>query len=85
MAGQITANDLKIKGIGAIDEIAAGNEEVVISVRGKRKYVVLPLDRYNQLREYELDAAIRESERDIAEGKFFSGSIEDHLKRVGNV
>jgi len=85
LAGQITANDLKVKGIGAIDEMAADNEEVIISVRGRRKYVVLPLDKYNQLREYELDAAIQESRQDIAEGKFFSGSIEDHLKRVGNV
>ena len=85
MAGQITANDLKVKGITAIDEIVTSSTEVIITVRGRQKYVILPIDEYNQLREFELDAAIQESKRDIKEGKFYTGTIEEHLKRVRNV
>jgi hypothetical protein len=33
----------------------------------------------------ELDYAIKESRKEIEEGHYFSGSIEEHLKRTGNV
>jgi prevent-host-death family protein len=85
MIAQITANDLKTKGITAIDELVAGNDGVIITVRGKEKYVVLSMDEYNQLRELELDAAIQETRKDIAEGRFHSGSVEDHMKRITDV
>jgi len=85
MIGQITANDLKVKGISAIDELVDGNDGVVITVRGIDKYVILPVEQYNQLRELELDEAIREAQREIGTGAFFSGSIEEHMERVGNV
>ncbi|OHE66112.1 MAG: prevent-host-death protein [Treponema sp. GWC1_61_84] len=85
MIAQITANDLKVKGISAIDAIVGDNDGVVITVRGVEKYVVLPIEEYNLLREFELDAAIQESLKDIAEGKFFTGSIDDHLNRVKSV
>jgi len=85
MVGQITANDLKVKGITAIDELVSDNNGVVITVRGVEKYVILPIAEYNQLRELELDAAIQESKYEIEVGRFFTGSIEEHLKRVSNV
>jgi PHD/YefM family antitoxin component YafN of YafNO toxin-antitoxin module len=85
MVAQITANDLKVKGISAIDAIIDVNDGVIITVRGVEKYVVLPIEEYNKLREFELDAAIQESLKDIEAGKFFSGSIDEHLKRVINV
>ena len=85
MVGQITANDLKVKGITAIDELVSDNNGVVITVRGVEKYVILPIAEYNQLRELELDAAIQESKNEIESGRFFTGSIEEHLKRVSNV
>ncbi len=85
MIGRITANELKVKGISAIDESAEDNQSVVITVRGEEKYVILPIDEYNQLREMELEYAIRESKRDIEEGRYFAGSIEEHVNRVGNV
>lgn len=85
MIGRITANDLKTKGISVIDELITDNVGVVITVRGIEKYVVLPMAEYNQLREFELDAAIQESKNELANGKYFSDSIEAHLKRVSNV
>jgi len=85
MVAQITANDLKVKGISAIEEIVEENDGVVITVRGIEKYVVLSIEEYNQLREYELEAAIQESMKEINDGKFFSGTIEEHIQRVSNV
>ena len=85
MVGQITANDLKVKGITAINELVSDNNGVVITVRGIEKYVILSIDEYNQLRELELDAAIQESKKEVEAGNFFTGSIEEHLKRITNV
>ena len=85
MIGQITANELKVKGITAIDELVSDNDGVIITVRGKEKYVVLSIEEYNQLREIALDAAIQEARKDIQEGRYNSESIEDHMKRIENV
>ena len=85
MIAQITANDLKVKGITAIDELVPDNDGVIITVRGKEKYVVLSIEEYNQFRELELDAAIQEAKRDIALGRFHSDSVAAHLGRVLNV
>ena len=85
MTGQITANDLKVRGITAIDELVLDSNEVVITVRGRQKYVILPIEEYNQLREFELDAAIQEAQKEYKEGKCYPGSIEEHLKRVQHV
>ncbi|MBI9056043.1 MAG: type II toxin-antitoxin system prevent-host-death family antitoxin [Bacteroidales bacterium] len=81
----VTANDLKVKGVSIIEEITSKTGEAIISVRGKNKYVVLSIDEYNQLREYELDAAIKESKDDIEAGRFFDESIEEHIKRITSV
>ena len=85
MIAQISANDLKVKGITAIDELVPENDGVIITVRGKEKYVVLSIDEYNQLRELELDAAIQEARKDIAEGHFKSGTVAEHLNRIEHV
>lgn len=79
----ITANALKTKGISAIEEAMKTYSRVVISVRGKRKYIMLPLEDYETLQEDSLTLAIRESEEDIKNGRYTVGSVEDHLKEVG--
>ncbi len=84
MIAQITANDLKVKGISAIDELVTDNDGVVITVHGKQKYIVLAMEEYNQLRELELEAAIQESKNDIEAGRFNAGSIAEHISRITN-
>ncbi len=85
MGNIITANDLKIKGVSIIDEVTSNNNEAIITVRGKNRYVVLSIEEYNQLREYELEAAIKESIEDIKNGKIIEESIEEHMKRITGV
>ncbi|ADK82492.1 MULTISPECIES: type II toxin-antitoxin system Phd/YefM family antitoxin [Sediminispirochaeta] len=85
MNNTITANELKTKGVTIIDEVTSRNNEAIITVRGKNKYVVLSIEEYSQLREYELEAAIKESEEDIKNGRIYDESIDDHMKRITSV
>jgi PHD/YefM family antitoxin component YafN of YafNO toxin-antitoxin module len=78
----ITANQLKTKGISAIENNLATNNELVITVRGKEKFVVMDMQHYNYLRECELDAALHEIKADYKAGKFVTESVEEHIKRV---
>ena len=82
MAQIITANELKTRGISILNEETSEGDEVIITVRGKSKYVVLPMEKYNYLRECELEAALRETRKDIKEGKIFKESVHKHIKRI---
>lgn len=78
----ITANDLKTKGISAVEAELAAGEEVVITVRGQGRYVVMDMAKYEKLREYELELAVQEAKADYAAGRFVSESVTDHMKRL---
>jgi len=78
----IPANDLKIKGISAIDSLLNEQDEAIITMRGKHKYVVLDIDRYNYLRECELESALKDAQKELAEGKYIEESVEEHIKRI---
>lgn len=75
----ITANELKTKGVTILNEESS---EVIITVRGKSKFVVLPIEKYNYLRECELETALLESKKDFKEGKYIKESVEKHIKRI---
>lgn len=78
----ITANELKKKGVSLLDDKVGKDEETIITVRGKSKYVVIDMAKYNQYREYELSAAIMETREDIKKGNFIIESVDDHIKRL---
>ena len=78
----ITANELKKRGVSLLSDVIDKNEETIITVRGKSKYVVVGMEKYNQYREYELDAAIAETRKDIKEGNFVIESVDEHIKRL---
>ena len=82
MAQTITANELKTKGVTILNDETTDGTEVIITVRGKNKFVVLPIEKYIYLRECELEAALLESKRDIKEGRFIKESVEKHIKRI---
>ena len=78
----IPANELKTRGVTAIEQALADRTEAIVSVRGKDKYVVMSFEQYAHLRSCELEAAIHEARKDLAEGRFVSESPVDHLKRI---
>jgi hypothetical protein len=79
---QISANDLKTKGIAAIESALANAPEAVVSVRGKERFVVMDIAHYHYLRECELDAALAQTRADLAAGRFTLESPEAHLARL---
>ena len=78
----VTANELKVRGISVLKEVTADTKEAVITVRGKSKYVVLPIEEYNYLRECELESALAQSLKDVEKGNFKTGTVEEHIKRI---
>jgi len=78
----ISANDLKVKGVSLLDNLLSTLDEVLISVRGKNKYVVVDMARYEYLRECELEQAYREVQTDIKNGKSKVMTAEEHIKAL---
>ena len=83
--GVITANDLKIHGVSSIDAALREQTEATISVRGRNCYVVMDMETYNHLRVCELEAALYQSRREIAEGKGIEESVDEHLLRLQTI
>lgn len=81
----ISANDLKTKGIAAIESALGDSQEAIVSVRGKDKFVVMEIAHYHYLRECELDAALAQTQADLAAGRFAKKSPEAHLARLDNL
>ena len=81
----ITANELKTKGISAIEALLEHQPEAVISVRGKDRFVVMDIEHYHYLRECELDAALAETRADLSAGRFVKESPEEHLARLNEI
>ncbi|SFV57556.1 HigA protein (antitoxin to HigB) [hydrothermal vent metagenome] len=78
----ISANDLKVKGVSLLDNLLSTLDEVLISVRGKNKYVVVDMARYEYLRECELEQAYRDVQADIQTGNSKVMTAEEHLKEL---
>ena len=79
---QLTANDLKVRGIAAIEDVLAGQTEATISVRGKDRFVVMDMAQYHYLRECELEAALAQSRADLAAGRAVKESAAEHMQRM---
>ncbi len=78
----ITANELKTKGVSAIESNLSDNDELIITVRGKESFVVMNMEHYNYLRECELEAALLQAKADVESGDFVTESVNDHIKRI---
>lgn len=78
----VTANDLKTRGISDIERLLQDEAEVVISVRGKPRYVVMDIAYYDYLRECEIASAWLQSKVDITEGRYRHESAAEHIARV---
>ena len=78
----ISANDLKTKGISAIELALSSAPEAIVSVRGKDRFVVMEVAQYEYLRGCELDAALAETRADLAAGRLVQESPQAHLARL---
>lgn len=78
----ISANDLKTKGVKAIEEALLGQLEAPVNVRGQVKYVVMSNAQYQHLRECEIEAALAESKADLEVGRFVKETVTQHIQRI---
>ncbi len=82
MRSTITANELKTKGVTAINQATTDGTEAIITVRGEDRYVVIPIESYNHLRECELEVALTESKKDLKNKRYYKESVKNHIKRL---
>jgi PHD/YefM family antitoxin component YafN of YafNO toxin-antitoxin module len=78
----VQATEVKTRGVSIFDEILQKFDEVVINVRGKNRYVVVDMDRYNHLREAELEMAYLETMRDYENGDYKIVSAKEHIQNL---
>ena len=80
----LTANDIKTKGVSIFEKMMKKTDEIIINVRGKNKYVVLDIERYQEFREYELDLAHMKVMQDIKEKNYKVQTASEHKKELMN-
>ena len=78
----INANELKEKGVSAIQTVLNEQTEATISIQGKECFVVMNIEHYQYLCECELTAALAETKIEIAEGRYVIESATEHLARL---
>jgi prevent-host-death family protein len=80
---EISANTIKTKGMSFINKFIKNKDEVIVSVRGKRKYVILPIEEYEHIRDLEIEQAVKQAEDDYNNNRYIAESAEEHFKRIG--
>lgn len=78
----ITANDLKTKGVSALETALEMQDEAIIRVRGKPRFVVMSIEHYEQLREAEIHAAWQEAREAADKGDYVVETAEEHIARL---
>ena len=66
----VTASEVKQKGVSLFEKLLDGFSEVIINVRGKDKYCVIPFEEYEEFRAYKLEKAHKEVMEDIEAGRY---------------
>ena len=78
----ISASEIKKHGVSIFDKLFEKVDSIVVNVRGKNKYVVMDMGRYNELREYELQKAYEEVTEDIKGGDYQIVSAKEHINEL---
>jgi len=82
LMSDITANDLKIKGVSVLESALEKDAEAIISVRGRPRYVVVDIARYERLQEAEIFAAWQEARAAESRGEYLTETAEEHIARL---
>ncbi len=77
----INAIELRQQGLKAIDRALKDNDEGIIAFKGKPKYVVVPFEKYDELKALELDMAYMKIIKNIKDGEFTLLKTSDDIDR----
>jgi predicted DNA-binding protein len=75
----VTANQVKTRGVSLFDELLQKFDEIIISSRGKKKYIVMDIEKYEDFRAYQLDKTYKEVIRDVERGDYKVLSAKEHI------
>ncbi len=78
----LTASDLKTKGVSEIERVLQDSQEVIISVRGRPRYVVMDIAHYKHLCECETVTAWAQTWEDLAAGRYRRKNASAHAARI---
>ncbi|HKL53298.1 MAG TPA: type II toxin-antitoxin system prevent-host-death family antitoxin [Wenzhouxiangellaceae bacterium] len=78
----LTANDLKTRGVSALEQALGEHGEATISVRGQPRYVVMSLEHYERLREAEIASAWQEAKAAETSGDYIVEAASEHIARL---
>lgn len=78
----VAANEVKTKGVSLFGKVLEKADELIINVRGKNKYVVLDIERYNEFRQNELELAHFKVMQDMKEGRYKTQTASEHTKEL---
>jgi len=78
----VSANEVKKRGVSLFGELLEKWDEVIINFRGQKKYVVMDIERYKELRALELDKAYAEVMEDYKKGNYKVLTAEEHIKNL---
>jgi PHD/YefM family antitoxin component YafN of YafNO toxin-antitoxin module len=78
----IAAAEIKKHGVSALTPALEADGEALITVRGRERYVVMTVEKYNTLHEAELAQAVRETRADYEAGRIDDRTVDDHMRRL---
>ncbi len=77
----ITANDLKSRGVSVLEAALEHQDEVLISVRGKPRFVVMDIEHYERLCEAEIHSAWQQAREAISQGDYVVATADERIAR----
>ena len=80
----VSAAEIKRHGVSMLSPILNEEGEALITVRGKATYVIMTIEKYNDLRESELAQAVCEARADYDAGRIADRTVEDHMRRLSD-
>jgi PHD/YefM family antitoxin component YafN of YafNO toxin-antitoxin module len=78
----ISLTELTNKGISVIENNLNDSDELIITVSGEERFVIMRTEHYNYLRKCELELALSEAKSCLETGDFVIESVQDHIKRI---
>jgi hypothetical protein len=81
----LSANDLKTRGVVAIEAALQDAPDAIVSVRGKERFVVMDLAHYQHLRECELEVALAQARAQVQSGQVIRESAKAHVARIAKM
>ena len=82
----VTANELKTKGIQALEKEIRDNGQAIITHRGKSKYVVIDINEFDNYLAYKLNLEYQKALKEIENGDFKElSSIDDIAKHIDSL